>query len=280
MALRDLDQMVKLRCGERAVVKAPAAGRRDLLVRLLGARTAAVRYAALRALTTDGAGVELAERCLLDRSAFVRGLAQARLIDADIDPAGVYRQGLASPSAALPRALIGLAETAGRDAASLVAGYLADEREGIRKAAARAVVALDSGEATRLLEPMLADPAPGVVKVVVRLLAQRAGALDPDRLADRSRAPHPLHVRLGALRLRQALRGWQRLHADLEAAADPDPDLRAAGIADLGNWLRLAAPTTYTRPSLAERDQLLSLIDRVEPALPAGMARQLRFYVH
>jgi hypothetical protein len=139
------------------------------------------------------------------------------------------------------------------------------------------VVALVPGEAARLLEPMVADPAPGVVRVVARLLVSRAGALDPDRLAGWSR--RRTRCMCGWARCACARPGWQRLHADLEAAADPDPDLRTAGVDDLRGWLRLAAPTTYARPLPPERDRLLFLIDRADPALPARLARQLRFYV-
>ena len=279
-ALRDLDQAVKLLCGERAVIVAREAGRRDLLVRLLEAHTAGVRYASLRALTAGDTRAEFARRCLFDRSRLVRELAQGRLVDADIDPAELYRRELLSPSGALQWAITGLAETAGRDATALVVPFLANGRAAVRKAAARAVLALAPDDAVHLLEPMVADPSPGVTRVVVRLLVPRAGALDPDQLRDWSGASHPTHVRVGALRLLQALPGWQRVHTDLEAATDPDPKVRSAGISDLRHWLHLAAPTTYARPSSAERDRLLFLTNRAGPALPDLVARKLRFYIN
>ncbi|GHF90895.1 hypothetical protein [Streptomyces griseosporeus] len=223
-AAEDADTVVQTLCTDAAL----AGGRTDddVLALLLAARNPGVRSAGVTALRRAGRP-EQAEAFLADRAAMVRACARYVVRQYGGDPAAWYRARCAGPrdEALPPGAVVGLAECGERADAVLLWPLVGHPVPGVRARAVAGLRLLDVAEARRL-EPLLEDPAPGVVREVTAALLPSARSLDAGRLTGLLAAERPRHQRVAAFRLLDACGGLVRLRAAVASLDDPDEKLR------------------------------------------------------
>jgi hypothetical protein len=272
-ASRDADPLIRIRCAETAIRRARAAGRLDVAQVLVSSRVAAVRAEALHALGAAGV-VEPAERALVDRSALVRAVAQGVVRRGGGDPAVHYRALVRGGSSA-PVELAGLGETGGREDADLLRPWLADPRPRVRVEAVRALRGLGVVD-TAVLQRMLTDSSPAVVRQVLLSLREDIGALDRNRLLALLDLGTPDHVRAAAYWLLVGGDTWVRLMVGLRML-DHDDVLRPRALNDIRRWVSYEAATTYSVPGPALVVEFDALVRRAEHVLGTALVRELKF---
>jgi hypothetical protein len=276
-ALTDPDLPIRIACADAAIRHGRAAGGRDVVLRLLASRTAAIRADAVHTLGLAGE-LEVARAALLDRNPLVRATAQAITRRAGIDPAAHYRALVTSQHPPDPAAIAGVGETGVATDQDLLHPWLAHPRSRGRAETVRALRRLGAEPVTPLIT-MLVDPAPAVVRQVTLSLRPRAAALDEHLLRGFLAPTHARHVRVAAYRLLRGHDTWTRLAVDLQLANDGDIRLRGQARADLATWLDTEAATTYSPPTATRRAHLLDLLADSESVLGRDRARRLRFHV-
>ncbi|MFG2332021.1 hypothetical protein ACGFMM_20605 [Streptomyces sp. NPDC048604] len=186
---------------DRAAAAAVAADAPDeTLPVLLVARSGRVRAAGVTGLRRAGRSRE-AEPFLYDRSAMVRACARWVLRQEGTDPLSLYRAACADPSGMPDRAPLGLAECGERSVDVPVLWELTGHGSPLARASAVAGLRLfDIADRDRLM-PLLADPAPGVVRETALALRPWAGWLPEAELLALAGAERPRHVRVRARQL-------------------------------------------------------------------------------
>ena len=227
------------------------------LLDLLGGRYVDGRLLALHELPDEALADGLLLPLLADRSGRVRELAQWRARKRGHDLPGWYRDRLRAPDCGpvcVAACLDGLSSCGAGEDAELAASLLAHGSPTVRVQAVLAVGSLAPGDvARRRLLPRLEDPAPRVSAAAARVLSRvGAGAVEAGS-AWGSALPA---ARRAAWRLSRAAGTWERVDADVRAAADPDPVLAGLGRAGLRNWLHAGAATTWGRPAPAAAERL------------------------
>ncbi|MFH8698715.1 HEAT repeat domain-containing protein [Streptomyces chartreusis] len=134
-----------------------------------------------------------------------------------------------------PGAVIGLAECGERADAVLLWPLLAHPVPAVRARAVAGLRLLDVVDAGRL-RPLLADPAPGVVRETGLALLPSAQELPSDWLMERLGERWPRYVRVAAFRLLSAGAGIVPLRAAVELLEDPDPKLRGWAEQAVQRW--------------------------------------------
>ena len=177
---------------------------------------------------------------LLDRNQVVREVARffLRRREGLTAFADIYRSYLApdTPIPTLAAALAGLGETSTAVDAPAVLPYTVHPRTTVRRAAIRALGLLDGdGHAEHLLHA-LHDPSGSVSATARDQLRRRASGLQ-HAVAGAYRAGALPHARRHAFTLLSSLGKWERLPYLLEAAADPDLDLRRIAAERLDVWI-------------------------------------------
>lgn len=272
-ALKDGDLPIRLACAEAAFQHVRANGDHDILRRLAASRTAGIRADAIHRLAESG-DLEPALAGLLDRSTVVRTLSQVVARRAGADPVQLYRDRLAeSPT---PLAIAGLGETGTAADRDLLWPFVSHAEDRFRAEAVRALRRLGAGLSDVFLG-LLTDPARSVVREVVQLLRPYAGTLDENMVRGLLAPAHEWHVRIAGYRLLHDRGSWSRVEADLALMTDADVRLAKLGSDDLHSWLVHGAATTYARPTAEQRERLLDLVAKVEPA--PGSFEPLRFHI-
>jgi hypothetical protein len=271
LAERSADQVVS-EMSARTLAARDGGPSPDAAQALLASPRATVRSAALEklppALLDDRRVIEL----VYDRSASVRLLARWRFRRSGGDPAATYLQALSrtSTDAQLVGSLLGWSETEapGRVDIGLVATYLSHHSPSVRRAA---VITMgrraDRHQVIEAIVPMLEDPVRKVAAAALGQLKPYGLAVPPDTV-ERLMAGESSGGRRLALSVQQSHGGWERVTADLQAAAEGDPVLALAARSDLITWLIHDAATTRGRPN---PDQAQSIAE----SLPhAGLDRR------
>lgn len=256
LAMAESDPRTRDLLAEAAAREAVWSGRHEFLHRLAEARSADVRAIALAGLLRAGLADQAAQH-LADANAMVRATARFAARKADIDVLERYRSLLRAEHAE-PGAVLGLAEaTVNSNAASdavreLVEPYLTYSVPQVRAAAVTALRLL--GVPTpELITPLLADPAPLVVRAAVAAVEPTSASVEAswllELLADPTRADG---ARRALYRLSRRQHAAVKLAAALVAVSAQDPKLATWAANDLRE---LALPTGWQRrPSTLARD--------------------------
>jgi HEAT repeat protein len=229
----------------------------EQLQHLLQGRFVDGRVLALTTLSDPDLATEVVVSLLDDSSARVRSVAQWRARRRGVDPTSTYRARLRQgegPPARLAASIDGLSSLGTHEDVELIQAYLADANIRVRAAAASGLALLaEPSQARELLVPLLVDGSPRVSAAAARGLA-RVGGTCADA-AEALTSEQPWSRRAG-WRLCRSVGGWQRVVADVNAAADTDPLLAGLGLAGLRNWLDAAAATTWGQPTEAQRTHI------------------------
>ncbi|MGW0583721.1 HEAT repeat domain-containing protein, partial [Streptomyces sp. NPDC002920] len=253
-AARDSDAVVRSLCADAALAAVSDDGGAydDVLEPLLAARGPRARAAGVTALRRAGRP-ERAVGFLGDRSGLVRACARYVVRQYGGDPLTWYRERCAEPEGPAPGAVIGLAESGGREDAELLRPLLGHPSAGVRARAVAGLRILDVTDVRRL-RPLLDDPAPGVVREVTAALLPSAERLDEAELTARLADRWPRHVRVAAFRLLDAQGGLARLRAAVGSLDDPDVRIRHWAQQSVQGW---HAPADLPREAAAEVGELL-----------------------
>ena len=271
-AMRDRDPVVALWCARQLAAPSgqlPAGAG----PRLLGSARAVIRAFAAGHLADDLLPREVLQALLADRSGAVRSVARWRWTRRGEDPGPVYRALLAAP---LPRqvavALEGLDDSSDSCLPAAAMPFLVHPSPRVRCAAVHAVGRhTEPGEIPARLAQVLRDDSGKVVTAALRYLRgyPLPGVLAELDMAGTSRS------RRTALAIRQGLSPWDRVQADLTAINASDPDLAAAGRADLLVWLQHDAATTGGKPSPSQAAQIAALL--ASSTLTGGQRKAVAF---
>ena len=233
----------------------------DDLRALLAARFVDGRMLAVQDLPDEALPDTVLLPLLADASGRVRELAQWRARRRGTDVADWYRHQMQARQLSPRRTaacLAGLADCGSSGDVPLVLARLTDDSPSVRAEAVAAVSSLAAADGVRnALLPLLHDPAPKVSAAAARALA-RTGAGTAEAAPAWESAL--VTTRRAAWRLSRAAGTWERVDADVRAAADPDPQLAGLGLAGLRNWLHAGAATTWGRPRPETADRLLRLL--------------------
>ena len=244
---------------------------------LLAGRSADGLTAALIALSDDDLHDDDLHAALLDRSPRVRDTARWRARRRGMDVVGAYRRILveADDSRTAVACLTGLIWVGDRSDLPAIERFLDHDSPSVRVAATRALVARStSEEAADRLGPLLLDVSPRVASVAARALA-RAGAAAVHDVEEEAWASGQSWSRRAAWRLGHLRGGWDRIEADLRAAADPHlSDLGRAGVRE---WLTKSAATTWGRLDGARKERFAVLL--AGAGLDEESARLIAFHV-
>ena len=246
---------------------------------LLTGRYADGRVAALAALPDAELSDADLRAALLDRSPRVRDTARWRARRRGLDVVGLYRQVLSAGDtrpALVAAALLGLVWVGSRDDLPAITRRLADPHPRVRAAAVRALIArTEPGEVTDRVAGLLLDVSPPVTVAAARALAAAAPATTQEA-EDAAWASAQPWSRRAAWHIGRARGGWDRVEADLRAAADSDPEVAALGRTSLDNWLRTAAATTWQPLRGPQADRLGRLLPAA--SLDHDMHRLIAFH--
>lgn len=248
----------------------------EQLITLLGGRFVDGRRLALQELSEEALDDAVLLPLLADRSGRVRELAQWRARRRGHDLAAWYRVELGADAGPgrVTAALDGLSAFGGGEDVALASSFLAHVSPVVRAQAAATVAAGAPAAVVReLLLPLLDDPAPRVSAAAARALS-RAGAGAAD--AERAWLSPLSATRRAAWRLSRAAGSWDRVAADVRAAADPAPVVAGLGRSGLRNWLHAGAATTWGRPAPASAQRLQAALP--ESGLSVDEQRQVLFH--
>lgn len=257
-AARDPDPVIALWCARSAAGPdgelPPAIG-----LRLLGSARTGVRAFAAGHLSDDVLTIEALRGLLLDRSGAVRSVARWRWRRQCGDPGPVYRAALGGTSrpGQIAAALQGLDEDHDDSLPAAAVRFLAYPSPGVRRAAAQAIGRrAEADDILRHLIPLLLDRS---AKVAATALRHVRGHVLPASVLASLDAAGTTRSRRIALSIRQYSGTWNRVHADLAAMNDRDPDLAEAARTDLLAWLQHGAVTSYGKPSPDQAEEIAGL---------------------
>jgi HEAT repeat protein len=244
---------------------------------LLTTNTVEARLVALTRLPDERLSNDDLLPLLGDRAPRIREQASWRTRRRGIDVVAWYRARIAVPGrSARARAAVldGLAAVGGPGDLAVFRMSLNDGSPRVRAAALTGLRTHASREeAVSALTPVLLDPSPRVSSASARALARLTV---PPAVAETAwESPQPWSRR-AAWRINRAAGGWDRVEADLRAAADPDPLLASLGLAGVRNWLQTSAATLWIRPDDGQRERIQELLGGSH--LAGDMHRNVAFH--
>ena len=276
-ALSDSDAVVRLWAARNVLPDLPEEELRLALPRLIGDPFMPVRCEALNCMVRRCPGEADAELrlALLDSHASVRALARYHLERRGYtDFRGVYLDALRSDAdKTLRTGVAGLGETGNAQDARLVVPFLGGRSIGVRRAAVRAIAALDGDHFVAELVGVLTDDHKGLSREGRLALQRRLARVNGDDLWSSFCRDQRGHVRQNILVLLSRLPSWTRIRYLVMASADPDP-----GIAELARR-HLKSRVPRFAPSADELRALLEVLDRYETKLDQGYVRTTRAWL-
>jgi HEAT repeat protein len=285
-ALAEVDTVIRLEAVGAVRRSGDPRELHELLPVLLADRYPRVRGDALLVAVDENApdAVRYLSDALLDTNRVVREVARFYLKRSGAvgDFPAVYRAHLGSADS--PRrivaALAGLAESGSRADAEEILPYSNDRSPAVRRAAIRALSALDGDERLGVLVAALDDPSAGVSRAARDAMRRRVGRVAGDIRRVFAAGSHA-HARRYALTLLADLGKWDTLPYLLEAAADTDEEIRDLAQKRLSLWITSQnsgmAPPTRTQLETI-REALERHGDRIAAEVIAAVRGILRFW--
>lgn len=279
LAQKSEDQVVSERCARtlasRAGGPSPSAARE-----LLESPRSTLRWTALEKLPVHSLDEGRLAQMAYDRSASVRLLARWRLHRVGRDPEQVYDVALsgATTDAQVIGCLLGWSEVESPASVDVerFTPYLNHGSAGVRRAAVMAIGRRgDRQQVVEQLLPKLEDPTRKVAAAALRQLKPHGIAVPRETIERLAAGDNPGGRRL-ALSVRQNSGGWERVAADLEAAAGADALLASSARADLSSWLSNGAAGTRGVPT----SEQAAAMSRALPVsgLDSGQQRLIAFH--
>ncbi|GAB2586758.1 hypothetical protein GCM10009593_27240 [Microlunatus antarcticus] len=245
----------------------------EQLHELVTARSVEARLAAVTYLPDDVLVDKDLVSLLLDRAARVREQARWRARRRGIAPATYYRDQIGDAALAprsLAASLDGLAVTGSTDDLPVFIDHLRHPSAAVRTAALTGLSLLGQTDLVlNALETALLDQSPRVTSTAARALV-RLRAL-PSRAEAAWASPQPW-TRRAAWRTARGGGSWDRVEADLRAAADTDPQVAALGQSGIRNWLSTSAATTWAKLSDNQHKRIQTLLASRSVSEPTTMA--------
>jgi HEAT repeat protein len=217
-------------------------------------------------------------QALFDGHASVRALARywIRTHEPRFDFGSVYRQAINDRSTAKQRAaILGLGETGAPVDTAVVLPFLRVPLVSTRKAAIRALAALNVDHCIDELVGCLRDQHPGISNEAARALTKRANSL-VDRLQPLFTSEPHLHVRKNVFRLLALQPFWTRGAFLFEMLRDPHEPIVAQARRTLVDWMNRSR-SMATAPASAELRQLRQAISNSAASLPVEQLTEIEF---
>jgi hypothetical protein len=214
---------------------------------------------------------------LLDRSAPIRRECQTVVAKRfAFQAADFYRASLKTTKARQAEvALLGIAETGGKQDAPTITELLEHRSARIRRGAIRALRFLSVEVNPTLLSNAISYERPSVAReAVLTLFAERMTPAEQIWAAAKAN-PNRL-VRVGVLNLLRLVDKWTQIRIYLQAAADPEPDVWERSVQLLSLWVR-RFNETFTQPAAKDKIALPASIAAVQSILPPKLSRELTF---
>jgi len=236
--------------------------------RLMRAPTGRVRFATLSRRRAMGLTVPW-RRFLLDSHTGVRRSAQDLAIDADCDPAEIYRKVISeSRGRRLGVALIGLAETGTAEDAEQIRAFVGDESSQVRRSTLRALVRIKAADAVDWVVAGLHDCKPSVSRAARDLICStRIKPPIESVWAAFEAAPSPVG-KTHALKAMNSLAHWAKLPYLLRATTSVDGKVRECVLSALWKWV-LDSNRFFTTPDENAEQAVRSALEKAE--LPEGL---------
>lgn len=253
----DPDQQLRATAVEWLLPVASTEQQRELVT----ARSVEARLAAVTYLPDDVLVDSDLMPLLLDRAARVREQARWRAHRRGIATATYYRDRMGDAktgSHALAASLDGLAATGSTDDLRVFIDHLGHPGAAVRTAALTGLsLHGQAGLVLDALETALLDPSPRVSATAARALVRLKAP--PSRAEAAWESPQSW-TRRAAWRTSRGGGSWDRVEADLRAAADSDPQVAALGRSGVQNWLSTSAATTWARLSDEQQQRIQTLL--------------------
>jgi hypothetical protein len=270
----DPDQWVRASAAEWLL---PVA-HREQLRQLLAANTVEARLVALTRLPDESLGDDDLLPLLADRAPRVREHARWRALRRGFDVTGWYREQVNVPGAPgriLAASLDGLSAVGGPQDLEVFTAHVRHPTPRVRAAALAGVSAHASREvALDAVVPVLLDVSPRVSSAAARALVRLQA---PQAAAEAAWASPQPWSRRAAWRVSRGAGSWDRVEADLRAAADSDKRLASLGLAGVRNWLEMSAATTWAVLSDEQRGRIRDLLETA--SVDAERSRIVAFHV-
>jgi HEAT repeat protein len=167
----------------------------------------------------------------------------------------------------------GLGETGEAQDARLLVPFLEGRSIGVRRAAVRAIAALDGDRFVAEVVGALLDDHRGLSREGRLALQRRLAQVDMEELWSQFCRDQRDHVRQNILLLLSRLSSWTRIRYLVMAAADPDPGISELARRHLKNRVPRFAP------SANDLRALLEVLDRYETKLDPGYVRTTRAWL-
>ena len=252
----------------------------SLFERMKHDRFMPLRRAALRIMVQLNSPVLNDEllAALLDSHASIREEARYHLKKIQpIDLADFYRQHLAGASGPLLYPVIsGLGETGSKEDARLVVSYTSHEMSKIRRAALKAVAALDRDAHLELFMKALEDPVPTISRHALKALSAKTSSLNVARVWELYQAATDVHVKKNALLLLSKFSKWESISYLVRTGRETDEDIVLASRNAISGWLG-DFNRSYATPSAEQVAKLNEALDTCGEFIDEDTHQQLRF---
>ncbi|HEU4770005.1 MAG TPA: HEAT repeat domain-containing protein [Pyrinomonadaceae bacterium] len=238
-----------------------------------------VRREALRiAVATNSPDVvEQLQSGLLDSHASIREECRWHLqkIQAT-DFAAFYRQHLEGRD--LYSAISGLGETGRADDSLLIAPHATHHTSKIRRAAIKALAALNPKAHLDLFMTALADEVPNVSRHALKALSRKTSLLSVAQVWDLFSSSSRVHVKRNALSLIQKFGKWESISYLLRALREPDPDLVTQTQRAIQHWLA-TFNRSFSQPTSEQVSSLKDALEKCGGLIGDETREQLRFAI-
>ncbi len=251
----------------------------DVALPMLNDKFMPIRRDALWAVATKrpDLAAEPLRRALLDRHGSLREVARQFVAIANVADTRSFYMDVLDRGTDSNRfaAICGLGETGNSSDASRLVQFLDSPVPKIRRAAVFAVGKLDTeGHLTRLVG-FLSDEKASIAREAMKALLTKVRLIPLEDLAQLVENGSSFHTRRNALTLVLHTSKWHRLPPLLHTCVDSDAKLASLATRALRDWFS-NYNRSFVEPTQMDIKKIQSVLSRVEPKLPHGMAEELR----